>query len=363
MPGNPFTGKDPRPHVEGDFALEELALAYRNSALPLEALAYEVTPAGLHYTLSHFDVPRLDEAGFRLAVGGQVARPLALALADIRRLPERTVRVTMECAGNGRGLMSPRYPSMPWLYEGVGTADWTGTPLHYVLEQAGLRRDAVDIAFVGADRGFDRGVEHDYGRGLKPADALADDVLLACAMNGAPLLPQHGFPLRLVVPGWFGMASVKWLTRIEALDRPYDGLQQAVGYHYRKYKGDPGVPITHAKVKSLMVPPGIPDWYTRRRLVERGTVALSGRAWSGAGTPVTRVEVAVNGAWRDAVVEPQPDQFVWQGWRWEWDASPGEYELACRATDATGATQPLEPEWNTNGMGNNAVHRVQVTVR
>ncbi|HSD53465.1 MAG TPA: sulfite oxidase [Burkholderiales bacterium] len=363
MAANPFFGKEPRPHVEGDFAREELALACRNSALPLEALACEVTPVGLHYTLSHFDVPLLDDAAFRLAVGGLVTQSLALALADIRRLPARTLRVTMECAGNGRGLMSPRYPSMPWLYEGVSTAEWTGTPLRYVLEQAGLRRDAVDIAFVGADRGFDRGVEHDYGRSLKPADALADDVLLAYAMNGAPLLPQHGFPLRLVVPGWFGMASVKWLTRIAVLDRPYDGLQQAVGYHYRKYKGDPGVPITHAKVKSLMVPPGIPDWYTRRRLLERGAVALAGRAWSGAGAPIARVEIAVDGAWRDAIVEPQRSRFAWQGWGCDWDASPGEHDLACRATDSTGATQPLEPEWNTNGMGNNAVHRLQVTVR
>jgi DMSO/TMAO reductase YedYZ molybdopterin-dependent catalytic subunit len=162
MAGNPFSGKDSRPHVEGDFAREELALAYRNSALPLEALAYDVTPVGLHYTLSHFDVPRLDAAGFRLAVSGRVARPLALALPDIRRLPARTLRVTMECAGNGRGLMSPRYPSMPWLHEGVSTAEWTGAPLRHVLEEAGLEPDAVDIAFLGADRGFDRGVRVDH---------------------------------------------------------------------------------------------------------------------------------------------------------------------------------------------------------
>lgn len=363
MAGNPFTGREPRPHVEGDFAREELALAYRNSALPLEALAYDVTPLGLHYTLSHFDVPRLDEAGFRLAVGGRVARPLSLTLAALRALPARTQRVTMECAGNGRALMSPRYPSMPWLHEGVGTAEWTGVPLRHVLEQAELAQDAADIAFLGADRGFDRGVEHDYGRSLKPADALSEDVLLAYAMNGAPLLPQHGFPLRLVVPGWYGMASVKWLTRIDVLDRPFDGFQQVVGYHYRKHAGDPGVPITFAKVKSLMIPPGIPDWYTRRRLVERGPVRVAGRAWSGAGVEIARVEVAVDGAWRDAVVAPQGGRFAWQGWYCDWDAAPGEHELACRATDARGATQPLEPDWNTNGMGNNAVHRVGVTVR
>ena len=363
MSTHPFFGKEPRPHLEGDYVREELALAYRNSALPLEALAYDVTPLGLHYTLSHFDLPRLDAAGFRLAVGGRVTRPLALARDEIRRLPARTLRVTLECAGNGRGLMSPRYPSMPWLHEGVGTAEWTGTPLRHVLEQAGIAAGAVEIAFLGADRGFDRGVEHDYGRSLKLADALLDEVLLAYAMNGAPLAPQHGFPLRLVVPGWYGMASVKWLDRIDVLDRPFDGFQQAVGYHYRKFAGDPGVPITFAKAKSLMAPPGIPDWYTRRRLVEAGGVTLAGRAWSGAGLAIARVEVAIDGVWHEAVLEPQRGRFAWQGWRFDWRATPGEHELACRATDATGETQPLEPEWNTKGMGNNVVQRVQVTVR
>jgi DMSO/TMAO reductase YedYZ molybdopterin-dependent catalytic subunit len=360
---SPFSGKVPRPPVAGPYAQEEVALAFRAAGLPLEALRYDVTPAGLHYTLGHFDIPRLDERTFRLEVAGRVLRPAALALAELRALPARTLRVTLECAGNGRGLMSPRYPSMPWLHEGVGTAEWTGTPLKGVLERVGLAPDAVEIAFIGADRGFDRGVEHDYGRSLKLPEALSDDVLLAFAMNGAPLLPQHGFPLRLLVPGWYGMASVKWLVRIAALARPYDGFQQVVGYHYRKSSDDAGVPITHARVKSLMAPPGIPDWYTRRRLVERGAVALSGRAWSGAGLAITRVEVAVDGDWRDALVEPPTHTFAWQRWSHAWNATPGEHELACRATDAAGAVQPLAPEWNVNGMGNNAVQRVAVTVR
>lgn len=363
MSDNPFFERTPRPPVEGPYAQEEVALACRNAGLPLEALRYEITPPGLHYTLSHFDIPQLDGHAFRLQVGGRVEQALSLTLAELRAMPGETLRVTLECAGNGRGLMTPRYPSMPWLHEGVGTAEWTGVPLNALLDQVGLARDAVEIAFIGADRGFDRGVEHDYGRSLKLADARAGDVLLAYAMNGAPLAPQHGFPLRLVVPGWYGMASVKWLARIEALDRPYDGFQQAVGYHYRKFAGGPGVPITHARVKSLMIPPGVPDWYTRRRLVERGAVRIEGRAWSGAGVPVTRVAVAIDGDWRDAAVEPAAHRFAWQAWRCEWQATPGEHELACRATDASGATQPLAPEWNTNGMGNNAVQRVPVTVR
>jgi sulfane dehydrogenase subunit SoxC len=359
---NPFSPFPSRPSLEGDYTRSELALAYRNSALPLEALAYDVTPLGLHYTLSHFDIPRLDAETFRLVVGGRVERALTLTLNQVRSLPERTQRVTLECAGNGRGLMVPRSASMPWLYEGVGTAEWTGTSLRNVLERAGLLPDAADIAFFGADRGFDRGVEHDYGRSLKP-QAAAADVLLAWAMNGAPLAPQHGYPLRLVVPGWYGMASVKWLTRIDVLARPFDGQQQAVGYHYRKHQDDPGIPITFQKAKSLLVPPGIPDWYTRRRLVERGMTRLSGRAWSGAGLAVSRVEVAVDGIWRDAQVEPQLSRHAWQGWRYEWHAEPGEHELSCRATDAAGATQPGEPPWNVSGMGNNAIQRVTVMVR
>ena len=360
---NPFAPFPPRPPLEGNYAREELALAYRNSALPLEALAWDVTPVGLHYTLSHFDIPRLDAASFRLAVVGKVARPLTLALDEIRALPARTQRVTLECAGNGRGLMSPRSASMPWLSEGVGTADWTGTPLRNVLELARVLPGAADIAFFGADRGFDRGVEHVYGRSLGPQAAMAEEVLLAWAMNGAPLAPQHGYPLRLIVPGWVGMASVKWLTRIEVRAQVFDGQQQAVGYHYRKHSDDPGVPVTFQKVKSLMVPPGIPDWYTRRRLVDQGPVPLTGRAWSGAGAAVAKVEVSVDGAWRAAEVEPQRDRHAWQAWRWQWRASPGEYELCCRATDENGEIQPLAPEWNANGMGNNAVQRLQVTVR
>ena len=349
--------------MEGPFAAEELGLAFRNVGLPIEALRYDVTPVGLHYTLSHFDIPAVDDTAFRLTVTGLVASPLSLSMEEVRRLPSRTVRATLECAGNGRAGMAPRYPSMPWMHGGVGTAEWTGAPLRRVLERAGLAVSVRDVAFIGADRGFDSGVEHAFGRSLALQEALRDDVLLVWAMNGQPLAPQHGAPLRLIVPGWFGMASVKWLAAIEARDQPYDGYQQVVGYHYRQQAGEPGVPVTHAKVKSLMVPPGIPDWYTRRRLVEHGSVIVHGRAWSGGGTAVTRVQFAVDGEWRDAELEAPSHPHAWQRWQCAWRAASGEHELACRATDASGATQPEQPEWNRGGMGNNAIHKVQVTVR
>ena len=357
---HPFFERGRRDPVQGAFSAEELGLALNNVSLPPEALRYDVTPIGLHYTLSHFDIPALS-ASHRLTVEGSVERPRAFLPSDLRALGQKTLRVTMECAGNGRAGMTPRYPSMPWTHGAVGTAQWTGVPLRAVLDLVRPSREAIEAVFYGADVGFDSGVEHAFARSLRMED-LTDDVLIAWGMNGQPLLPQHGAPLRLVVPGWFGMASVKWLERIELVERPFDGYQQAVGYRYKKAPGDEGRPVRHMKVRSLMLPPGMPDWYTRRRLVGQGRIEISGRAWSGAGVPVTRVELGVDGAWHEAELE-KSDRFAWQRWRCEWDASPGEHKLACRATDAAGATQPAEPDWNIGGMGNNTLHRVQVTVR
>jgi DMSO/TMAO reductase YedYZ molybdopterin-dependent catalytic subunit len=348
-----------RPPLVGRYTAEEVGLAARNHGMPLEALRYDVTPAGLHYLLIHFDIP--PEPDGRLRIDGLVRAPLEIAVDELKRLPSRTLRVTLECAGNGRAQVTPRYPSVPWVEEGVSTAEWTGVPLRAVLERAGLQPQAREVVFRGADRGFDRGVEHDFARSLAPEDAMREEVLLAYAMNGAPLLPQHGAPLRLVVPGWYGMASVKWLHRIEVIDRPFDGLQQASSYHFRTVPGEKGEPCRLMRVNSLMVPPGIPDFYNRRRTVQPGRVRISGRAWSGS-ADIASVEFCDNGAWRSAVVDPRPAPHAWQAWRIDWDAEPGEHELACRATDALGNRQPLQPPWDLSGFGNNSAQRIRVTV-
>ena len=352
-----------RPPIVGRYMQEEVALASRNCGMPLEALRYDVTPAGLHYLLIHFDIPATDAAQWRLAIGGQVERLRTLTLEEIRALPAKTLRVTLECAGNGRGQTSPRYPSMPWLEEGVSTAEWTGTPLAALMEAAGVRPDARELVFRGTDRGVDRGTEHDYARSLTVAEAMRPDVLVVYAMNGQPLLPQHGAPLRLVVPGWYGMASVKWLANIDAVAAPFDGIQQLASYHFRAEAADPGVPCTQMRVNSLMAPPGIPDFFTRRRLVKPGPVRLFGRAWSGGGVPIARVEVSVNGVWGEARLDPVAGPWAWRGWSFDWEASPGEHVLACRATDANGNVQPGDPRPDVGGFGNNATHRVSVTVR
>jgi DMSO/TMAO reductase YedYZ molybdopterin-dependent catalytic subunit len=341
---------------------EELQLATRNRGMPLEGLRYDVTPTGMHYLLVHFDIPPIDPSSWRLEVGGNVDRPLALTLEEIRRRPSRTMPVTMECAGNGRARLVPRPISNPWLVEAIGTAEWTGAQLKDVLAEAGVRPDTVELVFTGADHGVQGEVEQDYQRSLPPGEASRPEVLLAYAMNGRPLEPQHGSPLRLLVPGWYGMTSVKWLTRIEAVTEAFDGYQQAVSYRYQRDDDDPGERVTRIRVRALMIPPGHPDFLTRRRFVDAGTIPVRGRAWSGV-APVERVELGVDGGWSDAEVGRPVGEFAWRAWSAVWEATPGGHLLSCRATDAAGNTQPLDPPWNHQGMGNNLVQSVPVQVR
>jgi DMSO/TMAO reductase YedYZ molybdopterin-dependent catalytic subunit len=199
---------------------EELQLATRNHGMPLEALRYDLTPAGLHYLLVHYDIPDVDPVTWALDVDGEVGRPLRLGLAELMSMPSCSVTATMECAGNGRARLHPRPVSQPWLFEAVGTAEWTGVRVTDLLDRAGLGARALEVVFTGMDRGVESGAEQWYQRSLPLADVGADAVL-AWAMNGHPLLPQHGSPLRLVVPGWYGMTNVKWLSRMTLVTEPF----------------------------------------------------------------------------------------------------------------------------------------------
>jgi DMSO/TMAO reductase YedYZ molybdopterin-dependent catalytic subunit len=340
---------------------EELALATRNHGTPLEALRHSRTPAGLHYTLAHYDIPAVAPSSWRLSIQGRVRRPRRYTLQELTALPAVTHTVTMECAGNGRAYLSPRPVNQPWLLEAVGTAAWTGVALRALLDDAGVLPDAVEVLAAGLDRGVRDGEAHSFERSLPLADALADGVLLAYAMDGGPLPEPHGFPLRLVVAGWYGMAHVKWLSRIEVLAAPLDGPEQRA-YRMARSNADPGIPLTRMRVRALMIPPGIPEFPTRLRHLHAGTHVLRGRAWSG-GAGIAAVAVSVDGAaWRPARLEPPESRASWCAWSVEWAAGPGDYLLCCRATDERGDTQPLEPEWNAGGMANNAVQRIPVRV-
>src|SRR5262249_27235290 len=343
---------DTRPDAaEEALTPEELQLALRNHGMPLEALRYDVTPVGMHYLLIHFDVPVIDGAAHRLRVEGHVDRPLELSVDDLRSRPADTRALTMECAGNGRSLMSPRPLSQPWVLDAVGTGEWTGVPLASILEEAGVREGAIDVVFTGEDRGIDGDIEQAFQRSLTIEEARESGALLAYDLNGAPRPPRHGFPLRLVVPGWYGMTNVKWLTTIEVTHAPFTGYYQATSYNVRVQDDDPGEPVTRIVPRSLMVPPGIPDFYTRVRRVGPGPVQIVGRGWSGHG-PIRTVEFSDDGGstWTVAELEPPTlGEAAWQGWRIDWNATAGTHELRCRATDEAGNTQPPAPEWNTGG--------------
>jgi sulfane dehydrogenase subunit SoxC len=223
----------------------------------------------------------------------------------------------------------------------------------------------VELLFTGLDRGIEGGEEQAYERSLPRDEALGEDALLAYELNGEPLPPQHGFPLRLVMAGWYGMAHVKWLGAITALTEPFAGYQQAVGYRLYDADGVAGALVTRMLPRSLTIPPGIPDFMTRERFLDAGPCRLEGRAWSG-WAPVDRVEVSVDGGdtWDDAEIGPPVGERAWRGWSYAWDASvPGTYVISSRATDAAGNAQPLEPPWNLKGYANNEVERIPVTVR
>ena len=343
---------------------DELQLAARNHGMPLEALRYDLTPPGLHYVLVHYDIPLTNAANWFLTIDGCVEQPLSFGLTELRAMGRQTVRVTLECAGNGRAALHPRPISQPWLVEAVGTAEWTGVPLADLLAAAGIRKDARDVVFTGADHGVERGVEQDYQRGLTIAEAVDSGAIVAWEMNGMPLPPQHGYPLRLVVPGWYGMASVKWLRSIELIDHEFRGFQNAVAYRIRSEPGEPGVAITRIEPRALLMPPGHPDFMTRRRFIRAGDVTLQGRAWSG-WAPIDRVELSVDAgvSWHDAKLDADGnDELAWRGFTHDWAATPGEHVLTVRAHDQSGRVQPIEATWNRGGFANNTAQRITVLV-
>jgi DMSO/TMAO reductase YedYZ molybdopterin-dependent catalytic subunit len=339
----------------------ELRLAARNHAIPVEAIRDEITPPGLHYVLIHYDIPAVDPEAFRLEITGAVERPSTLSLSALRTRQHVSEPITFECAGNGRAFLEPRPLSQPWLSEAVGTAEWGGARLADLLDEAGPSANATELLFTALDTGVEGGVLQTYERALPIAEA--EHALVAYEMNGAPLPPQHGFPLRLVVPGWYGMQNVKWLTRITVLEEPYTGFQNAVAYRMYGEDGKPGEPVTRMVPRSLTVPPGVPDFMTRTRHVEPGPVTLIGRAWSGQGS-IESVELSTDGGTTfNAVVLDLPlGTNAWCGWRYEWQAEEGEHVISSRATDSAGNTQPLEPPWNLKGYANNAVERIPVLV-
>ncbi|MFI8961639.1 molybdopterin-dependent oxidoreductase [Streptomyces sp. NPDC053493] len=342
-----------------------------NAETPTAALSEPLTPAGALFVRDHFGIPRAGPAAWRLRIDGAVRTPYTLATDELAALPHRELDVVLECAGNGRTLMTPTPPGLPWGRRAVGCARFAGVPFRLVAERAGIAPEAVEFVFTGADSGPVRGRPTAFERSLPLSAALHPDTLLATRLDGAPLTPEHGAPVRLVVPGRYAVADVKWLVGARAVTSPFEGVFQSEEYVYVDARGTAEGPVTALRVTSLITAPG-PDEDLRRH---RETV-VRGRAWSGAGTPVRRVEVRTvpedepdheqdgePGGWREAELEAPSGPYAWTGWSFRWTPrSPGRYRVLARATDAHGETQPERPVWNAHGYGCNAVAAVDVMV-
>jgi DMSO/TMAO reductase YedYZ molybdopterin-dependent catalytic subunit len=318
-------------------------------------LGAEVTPTARFFRRGHFPLPVLDSSAWRLAVGGLVHRPLNLSLAELTAMPAQTMTVTLECAGNGRARFQPPTPGVQWGAGAVGTAEWTGARLADVLDRAGLDPDAREVIFSGADRGPVDGAAGQirFERSLTVRDALESGALLAYAMNGRPLPVRHGHPLRLVVPGWYGVASVKWLTDIRLTAEPFDGYFQTS--HYVRESAGAREPVRLQKVRSVITRPG------DGQVFPVGTVIVRGVAWSGA-APVARVDVSVaDGPWQKARLVGAAPPHGWQQWEFlATGVGPGEARIRSRAEDLAGNVQPERPEWNRLGYEANFVHEIRV---
>jgi DMSO/TMAO reductase YedYZ molybdopterin-dependent catalytic subunit len=323
-----------------------------NFGMPLDLIEPEaplIVPNDRFFVRSNGPIPTIDPDAWRLRLDGLVERSIALSLADLRTLPQRTLTAFIECAGNGRTRFNPIPDGTPWKNDAAGNAKWTGVPLAAVLDHAGVRAGAVDVVAQGGDFEGMR-------RGLPLAVARDPDTLLVWAMNGADLPLAHGGPVRLLVPGWAGIASTKWLVGLDVLDHAYDGFWNADNYVFWTGAGEPVRPIEEMPVKSVISTPA--DGARLRA----GPRLVAGYAWSGYGA-VRRVEVSTDGGetWHEAGLRTAGRR-SWVRFEYEWHAAPGEAHLRARATDERGLTQPAAPAWNAKGYQMNAIHAVTVSV-
>ena len=344
----------------------------RTFSTPPEVLQEDVTPNDLFYIRNHWKgVPKLDIDGYRLKVDGRVKQDLSLTLGEIRDLPQKRFQVTFECCGNS---MVPQYwarktrAAMEQLkgHGIMGNAEWAGVSLADVLDKAGVTSDAVEVMFEGADHGADEVAgdppEVTYERSLPLEKALHRDTLLAYEMNGEPLPPIHGYPLRLIVPGWYGMNSIKWLVGIHVLDHKFEGLYQKD--RYMVMTGPEGTPFykyfTEMMIKSIITNPA-----PGKVVAPYSQYTVSGAAWSGE-KEVSKVEFSSDEgkSWHKATLIPRSD-YSWYRWEYEWKVpGPGNYTLMCRATNNEGETQPVDfpNKWDGQNYGNNMIfpHPVEV---
>jgi len=332
----------------------------QNLEFPFGSLEDFATPNELFYVRNHFAAPQVDIKNWKLRVEGAVDNPLNLSLDDLLKMKTARQGATLECAGNGRIFLNPKVNGVNWEMGAVSNAEWGGVPLNAVLDKAGLKKQALEVILEGADSGEVKtdpkspGEIH-FARSLPLAKALRKEVLLAHKMNGEDLPAAHGYPLRAVVPGWYGMASVKWLNRIVVVDKPFAGYFQTMSYTYFEDIGDlpQMVPISELQVKSQIARPTIQEV-----VPAKSKYRVFGAAWSGEST-IAKVEVSTDRArnWHEARLLDNATPFCWRLWEYDWETpgQAGKAEVMSRATDKNGRTQPMARE---EGRGNYMISHV-----
>jgi DMSO/TMAO reductase YedYZ molybdopterin-dependent catalytic subunit len=312
---------------------------------PREHLGEYVTPAKLFYVRNHFPIPKIDKNKWRLRIEGDVEKPFEVIFDELSNLETRKIPATLECAGNGRSFLEPKVKGVQWNIGGISNADWTGVPLPILLERAGVKSTACEIIFEGADHGkledpkAPRGEIH-FARSI-PLEK-ARDVVLACKMNDVDIPAEHGFPMRAIVPGWYAVASVKWLQRIIVTDKPFNGYYQTLDYAIWRRDGDQArlTAISEIQTKATITSPA-----EREIVPANSNVRVRGAAWTGNGE-ITQVELSADGGstWNEAKLLGEARANAWRFWEFDWKtpAQSGQAKLIARATDSKGRTQPLE---------------------
>ena len=322
-----------------------------NLEMPFDQIDSYLTPTELFFIRSHFPAPQLDVAGYRLRIDGRVRNPLALSYLELREMPSETRIATLECAGNGRAFLVPQVRGALWQLGAVGNAEWTGVPLRVLLERAGLEDDAREVVLEGADQGVPEEEPKppgpiSYARSVPREKAFQPEVLIAYQMNGRDLSRDHGYPVRAIVSGHYGTASVKWLTRIQAVQEPFHGYWQTSDYGYwDSLDGTPvRRPLREMKLKSAIARPRVYETLPPDR-----NYTVFGAAWAGE-TEVTEIAVSTDGGltWAEAHFLDPARRHAWRRWTFDWltPKHPGQYTLLARAKDANGTVQPDEHDWN-----------------
>ena len=337
-----------------------------NLEMPFKTVESFITPTKSFYVRTHFPIPKIDKNKWRLRIEGEVEKSFEINFEELTKLGSKKIPAMLECAGNSRSFLEPKVKGVQWTLGGVSNAEWTGVPLSILLDRAGVRSSAREIILEGADRGQPEDPksppgELRYSRSI-PLEKAQRDVLLAYRMNGNDVLPEHGFPVRAIVPGWYAMASVKWLQRIIVTDRPFAGYYQTLDYAYWKRREDTAElsPVTELQVKAEIAKPS-----QNETVPVNSTMRIHGAAWA-SDAEIVRVEVSTDGGstWKEATLLGESKANAWRFWEFNWKTPTalGKQTLVARATDSLGRTQPVHRDPDRGTYMINHLLPIEVTV-